>query len=231
MNFLQTNSYCVEVAKLFGVKSAVFLSYLWQNIAHEEKSEDVVMCRKDVLNCTGLDESDQRAVESALSDSGVLVVKPFRGTSEKCYYTFNQKKFDSIQIPTGFFPFESEPAVPKEKKVARKTSRQIMVNVLKSSIEVGDEVLQQYLCDWIDAVYANPKNCLTKQALQINIDELMKISNENDRIEILRIAIKRSWRDMQWAIDDYYKNRSSIDSNWKPYDESVGNIQKENGAF
>ena len=230
LNFLQTNSYCVEVAKTFGVKSAVLLSFLW-GAGYSTKTSFSVS-RDEIYRVTGLDERDQKDVESALSSSGVLTVTAVKGHKDKNYYVIDNTKFESI---TKSYGNNTEVASVEEKpknKSSRATARQIACRHLKLVVNdlTDDQVLLQYLCDWIDAVYANPKNFLTEPGMKISYNNLCTFTADSDtKIGVLKIAIKNGWRDLDWAIEAY--KRRNKEPAWKPYEDTTGRVQTENGAF
>ena len=197
-----THSYNVYVANALGIKSAVFLSYLWSKMP-ESADEDICMTREEIQYSTGMSEDEQVSVEKSLSTNNIISVVPFKGNTSKNHYHYNDNAFNAVvDIDTSIVSICS-----KEKEVKpRKTARQIAVQSLKSAITVDNPLLNQYLCDWIDAVYANPKNNLTKQGVQFCINDLLKYSTNDDiRIEVVKLAIKRCLRDLNWAIEAYDK--------------------------
>ena len=122
---------------------------------------------------------------------------------------------------------------PIKKSVQRTTKREMTVKKLKGYIDVENPLLKQYLCDWIDAVYANPKGFLTKKSIEMALADLEAFSKDIDmQVEVLRIAIKNGMRDITWAIQRYRKDNPVGTDCWGEYNETKADtIQTENGAF
>ena len=95
MMFLQINSYNLDVAKVFGVYTAVFLSCLDNEFEYQSRvhsiSEDksISLSRAEIYERTALDDEQQADVELSLSQSGVLIVKPLKNIPNKNYYSIN----------------------------------------------------------------------------------------------------------------------------------------------
>ena len=232
MNILKTNSYSVSVAQICGVKSAVFLSYLW-NTAKEDFS-DITMERNDIFNSVGLTEDEQIDVEKSLSQSGVITVTQYKGNPSKNHYAFHGDVFNSLMSSQNFMePLDVSTVAPK-KELPRKNSRQKFANSLKAGLLGSTSpIVHQYLCDWIDAIYANPKYCLSHQGVNLCVNDLINFSDNDDvRIAIIKIAIKRGWRDLNWAINDYKENVSKDKGLWGGHSQiKAERISTENGEF
>lgn len=232
--YLQTNSYNVDVAKVYGVRSAVFLSFLFRKLA--ESSEDSVSIeRSTIYENTGLDEKEQMDIESSLSDIKVICVEKFRGSETKNHYKFDEKMFVSIQTHTSLDDLINEEPVKQQRQSVQKrtTKRDLLIKHLKSSISVESEVLRQSLCDWIDSVYSNPKGFLSVQSVSLSVKELFDFTEKEDtQIEIMNIAIRGGFRDLSWAINKYEQTHRDSGSNcWASYSETKSDIHTENGAF
>ena len=232
MNILKTNSYSVLVAKICGVKSAAFLSYLW-NTAKEDFS-DITMERTDIINATGLTDDEQIDVEKSLSTSGIITVTQYKGNPSKSHYAFHEDVFNSLMSSQNFLETLEISAEAPKKEAPRKNSRQKFVCSLKAGLlGLTSPIVHQYLCDWIDAVYANPKNCLSHQGVRLCVNDLINFSDVDDvRISIIKIAIKRGWRDLNWAIEDYRKNMPKDEKLWGGHAQvKAEKIFTENGEF
>ena len=99
------------------------------------------------------------------------------------------------------------------------------IDYLKQGVTLDNQNLKQYIFDWIDAIYTNPKGFISEQGLNLAINELIDYSNNNISImiDILKIAIKNGYRDITWAIQNYNRNNntnnnfvqySNIKSDW-----------------
>ena len=82
-------------------------------------------------------------------------------------------------------------------------------------------VIQDYMCQWIDSVYVNPKGFLSPKGIEIAQEELLAYAGDNQdkQIAILRIAIKASLKDMTWAIERYEKQSGAGSRNFATYND------------
>lgn len=213
-------SYNTDVARVFGVCSAVFITFLAAEKAKQSvnKSEDLVVTRAEIEAITALDFNKQVEIEQSLIDCGVLAIKPFRGNNTKHYYIID---FDRLQIIMTsantvldmFEPIEFKKGSRAPSKTGV-TKLQKHKDSLKSKFSSYEPILQQHLCDWVDAVYDNPKGYITAPGLKISLSELDKYTNSVDEaIEILKIAIKGGLRDLSWAVNKYEESRKQVDLN------------------
>lgn len=227
---IRSNSYNVDVAKIFGVCSSVFLSYVNTEKARQDRAkttngnDTVAISRADIYDNTGLEDSKQVDVEVALGECGVLTVKPLKNVPNKNYYILNMEQLEKILTatkPEEVIQCESAKQFIKKPRVEPMSKRQTLIMNLKKRLSVEDEVIKQYMCDWIDSVYANPKGFLSPSAVSIAEQELSAYSNSQDtKIDVLKIAIKGGLRDLTWAMNQYEKNKSkNEDSNFVSYSD------------
>ena len=111
------------------------------------------------------------------------------------------------------------------------SKKEAEIKSLKSSIKEESEIVRQYLYDWIDAVMLSPRGYLSKQGVKISVEDLNRFSESEDvKVEVLRIAVKNSYRDLKWAISAYQKDNPTNTAT--PYRNvySTG-LNMENGAF
>lgn len=216
---ISTCSYSVDIAKILGPLSAIFLSIL--NSRQLVQGGDYIdLSRDDIYNLSGIDIDKQLSIENNLVNLKILIVKPFRGSSNKNHYLINYSKLNSIDIDNvnvqqSFVELDIMKSKPC-KKIDKKTQH---LNRLKNSINVDDEVLRQNLCDWIDSVIEKG-GYLTVPSIRINIDELNKFTNDLDKkISIIKIATKNCWRDLSWATDKYEKQFNDSGNNFAKYSE------------
>ena len=102
------------------------------------------------------------------------------------------------------------------------SKRSTYINSLKKSIEESDVILKDLYFDWIDAVYANPKGFLS----QSGIKEMRKTlsdftSDKKVEKEIIKIAIKNGYRNLDWAINEYQNSKTNILSTDAPKIEQL----------
>ena len=235
MNLLHVHGYSIEVAKIFGVKSAVYLSFLWAVMATATDPTKVSFPREYMFAHTGLSVDEQKEVENALNECGIISIQPFKGNTDKVYCSFHQERFNSMTSFKGMLG-EEKSDIPKteKKRVGRPTAKESMTKTLKSALNEDNQVVRQYMCDWIDSVQANPKIFMSLQGMKLSIDALNNSAQSDDeKIEILKIAIRRGWKDLEWAINEYKKSQPRNEAGmWQTYSETKADrISTENGAF
>ena len=233
MMYLQTSSFNLDVAKVFGVCASVFLTCLDDEFKRQERSrtisEDgsISLARAEIYARTALDDEAQVDVELALSECGILTVKPLKNIPNKHYYFFNEDiliKVMNSDDPSTVIGDEKAKQFTKKKRVEPISKRKNKIIQLKKKISIEDPVIQQYLCDWIDAVHTNPKGFLSPTGVTIAQEELLAYAKDNQekQIAILKIAIKGGLRDLTWAIQRYEESNPDTSStrNFMDYNDS-----------
>lgn len=210
MTSLQCNAYNVDIAKKFGVLSAVLLSALdraTENAKSTNKYDEekgVVVCRNSIHCITGLSDEERSRAENILTTYGAVEIIPVKGTSDKSYYKIIPDRVcgkDAVSFEDLF----SEPVTEKKTRKKGETKTQAHINMLKGKIFTDVPVLQQAYCDWIDSVYEMKKGIISVQSIQIQQDELYKYANgdADKMVEILKIATVNGYRNLEWAINRY----------------------------
>jgi hypothetical protein len=237
MIYVQTNSYNLEVAKVFGVCTAIFLGCINEEFEYQLRHKSVSannaisITRAEIYERTGLEDTKQVEIELALTECGILITKPVKNVPNKNYYTLNDAQFIKIMNsvnPSEVIGEEKAKQFTKQPRVEPINKRQTYIIQLKKKINVSDPVIQQYLVDWIDAVYAKPKGFLSPTGVTIAQQELLAYTKDSQekQIAILKIAIKDGLRDLTWAIERYEK-QSGLDSsrNFASYEDIKANAE------
>lgn len=212
----KTCSYNLKIAEIFGIHSAVFIDCIiferdYQKRVKNDFDNIIALSSDEIYARTALSLDKLHDVEQSLSDCGVISIKPFQKIKNKSYYILNDDQLDRILTASSPnneimqlspIAFNKKTNINKAKTLNKKDSHII---ALKRSIDIEDELIHQYLCDWIDAVYTNPKGFLSNSSLKIAISELFSYApnDQEKQIAILQIAIKGGLRDMTWAISKY----------------------------
>lgn len=233
MMYLQTGSYNLDVAKVFGVEASVLLTCLdkefdYQRRAHSiSEDSSISLSRAEIYARTGLLDEVQIETEFGLQECGVLIVKPLKNIPNKNYYFFDNSKLVAImssEDPAAVLGAEKARQFTKQPRVEPISKRKNRIIQLKKKINVSDPVIQQYMCDWIDAVYNNPKGFLSPTAISIAQDELLNYCKDSQekQIAILKIAIKGGLRDLTWAIQQYEESNANKEGsrNFMEYNDS-----------
>lgn len=229
MDILENYSYNLKVARVFGVNSAVFLSCLEDETRYEErnnklKGDTISLSRAEIYERTAIDDGKQKQVELALSECGVITVKPLQNSSTKNYYTFNKAVFEKIitsEDPTKVIQSSSASKFVKKHRVEPKTKRQVYIETLKRTVKEEDPVVKQYYMDWIDAVYTNPRGFLSPAAIRIAEEELFAYTkgSQEKLIAILKIAIKGGLRELTWAINRYEEQNPEVKTGTRNFND------------
>lgn len=225
MSLYNVNSYNVDIAKLIGPLSAIYVSFIDKLLIRNEK---LLLSRNQIFDYTGIDFDKQDEIENNLTYCGILDIKNVRGSSEKKNYILNYDRLEIIlNDPTKInevYKLSTVKSKPKE-KVSKETKKEQMLKRLKNAVKIDDEVLKQHIFDWIDSVIEKG-NYLTTQSVKINIEELNKFtSSQSIAIQVLNIATKNCWRDLSWAMN---KVTPELDNknNFADYNNIVSNGER-----
>ena len=222
------NCYNIDIAKLYGIMTAVLLSYIDKSYEYAlrrstiNKNNTFSVSRQNIYHATGLTKEEQETAEKMLTKQKILEVFPFKEDYDRVYYKYHQnnivestKQLEAAQnmqeLMNTLFVENKE----KAEKVHRTTKRDKEIQILKSSIKEENSALKQLIFDWIDAMY-NRNFSITTAAMKINLEQIKKYDADT-KTKILYIAIKNGYRDIQWAIDAVIKSESKEDRNWKTY--------------
>ena len=239
MIYLQLMNYNLDIAKVFGPCSAIFLSCLdMENAFHKRNTNNdssMSLTRAEIYERTALDDEKQHEIEIALQECGVLIVKPLKNIPNKNYYIINEEQLFKIMQsnnPTEIIGEEKSKQFIQKPRVEPINKRQSHIIQLKKRIKVDDPIIQTYLIDWIDAVYSNPKGFLSPTGIDIAQQELKAYSGDNQEkaINILKIAIKGGLRDLTWAIEQYESKSGANSNNFANYSDikaDVNNASEE----
>lgn len=237
MIYLNSASYNVYVAKIFGVCSAAFLTCINDEFLRQKRANTlnanntVAITRAEIYERTGLEDTKQVEVEEALTSCGVISTKPLKNVPNKNYYILNNEQLDKIVNavkPEDVIIESKAKQFIKAPRVEPMSKRQTHIASLKKRLKHDDQIVLQYLCDWIDAVYTNPKGFLSPSGVDIALQELKAYAKDNQekQIEILKIAIKGGLRDITWAIQNYEKqNNINTSNNFVSYNDIKSNGQ------
>ena len=239
MIYLQLMNYNLDIAKVFGPCSAIFLSCLdMENAFHKRNTNNdssMSLTRAEIYERTALDDEKQHEIEIALQECGVLIVKPLKNIPNKNYYIINEEQLFKIMQsnnPTEIIGEEKSKQFIQKPRVEPINKRQSHIIQLKKRIKVDDPVIQTYLIDWIDAVYSNPKGFLSPTGIDIAQQELKAYSGDNQEkaINVLKIAIKGGLRDLTWAIEQYESKSGANSNNFANYSDikaDINNVSEE----
>lgn len=220
MKYLRSNSYNVDVAKVFGVTCAVFLDFLDNEVNRAKEMDEYVghinLDRKSIYIATALIPSEQESAEELLKSRGVLTVSKARN-SEKFSYEIDDKKLCDI-LSSGAVVF-GEVNKFYAKKTSDKPKRNYYASNIKKNIIYGDEEVDKLLYDWVMALKEAGKGMLSMDGFKMQQEELKKVCGDNKAmaIEVIKIAVKNNYRQLEWAVNKYNNAVKSSGYNFSDY--------------
>ena len=92
--------------------------------------------------------------------------------------------------------------------VKKKTKKDAIKDDLKTLIHATNGELRDAYSSWIDAVFER-QGWMSKKSVEVGQELIDRYTERNldFAIEILTIAAVGGYRDIQWAIDEYEKNK------------------------
>lgn len=234
--YLNCASYNVRVAKILGVCSAAFLTCLNNELLYQQRQLDpskrndiLSMTRSEIYETAGLDDVKQVEVEAALTACGIICVKPFKNVQNKNYYSIDFAQLEKIITavkPEDVLASATAKQFIKPPSVKPMSKHQMHIASLKKRLKHDDQIILQYLYDWVDSVYANPKGFLSISSVDIAVQELKAYADgdQEKQIGVLKIAIKGGLRDLTWAIQQYEsKQNTNTTNNFVSYSDIKSN--------
>ena len=85
---------------------------------------------------------------------------------------------------------------------------------VKYSLKTEDTELYSIYCDWVDAIFANPKaGSITKAGAKAIVTEVERFCNGNRdaQIEIMKTLMINGWKSQEWGIDRYKRQHNLPD--------------------
>lgn len=102
----------------------------------------------------------------------------------------------------------------KNPRGCKETKRQGICNNLKNGIECSNYELLTALRDWVDAIFANPNNFLSKKSVELfqkTLNEYCKINDGecdlDKALAIVNIATAQGYKNCDWAITYYERGQ------------------------
>ena len=201
-------SYNVEIAKLFGLETAVYLNAL---IEINEKAirknklfnEHFQVDRNYIVDRTTLTKAKQMEIEDTLVSSKIIDKH-----DEDCIRV-------NIDVLTGLMLKENELVAKNLSSlfnVSNKEmkSRGILTNVKKNINENYPDDMKQAYSEWLDVI--NNKFGFVSKQMILNAQKCVDAEANHDvdkAIDIIHIASANGWKDMAYAVKMYNKRNSN----------------------
>lgn len=233
-------TYNVRVAKVFGLCSAVYLSLMMseQVKAIQEKklynNKYFSIARDTIYDRTTLSHNKQKEIEENLIDCQVLLMIPFPNNSKKFYYFID---LDKLSLIVKNYK-ETEPSMSPETKkpkalippeaMPKMTAKQREIQTAMKAVNELDNDIYELIKQWVEVLVTKNGYCAQSQ-LRINLQDLEAFAkgNKQVKIDILRMAVKTGWKDIQYCITDYKKMNTSRNSAENKYQATQSQEQKQ----
>ena len=202
-------SYNVKLANRIGLHTSIYITELLninRKAILKNKLFDSTYFKVDrdyIEARTTLDKKEQRELDVVLVNLNVLKIHP----------TSNDIVHLDVDALSGILlddDLQVAVNVKRASKIKKNSKKDAVSRALKMSISVTDPELRQAYDDWIDAVLLR-EGWMSKPAV-VNGQRVIDSYTGKDldvALEILRIAAISGYRDIEWAIEKYEKNRVS----------------------
>lgn len=222
LDLLNTNDYIsfnVQLAKIFGLSSAVYCSELiniYQKAIRKNKLIDGRFFKLDRKYMSG--RTTLSVEEQLLSDSQLMKI----GLLEKHRDNPDLLRLD-VNMLVSILSEEDESVIKelsgklkiKTKSEVKETKRQSVINALKNSIECSNYELLTALRNWVDSIYEKPNGYLSKTAIKSFQDTLNNYTQGDLdlALRLVEIASIQGYKDCSWAINVYERDLKFAKSN------------------
>lgn len=217
LDFLSNDNYLViniKTAQLFGLSGAVYLSELvtiYHKAVKKKKTIDddfFKVDRKYISEKTTLTLNEQLVVDQNLIKLSILkkhdddpnIIKLDLKLLLSIIDSDNEELLDDISIK----------AKIKSPKGVKESQRQAIISNLKNSIICSNYELLTALRDWVDSIYSKPSGYLSKTAIT-TFQTTLNNYTQGDldlALKIVQIASIQGYKDCQWAINAYEKDKT-----------------------
>lgn len=209
-NYIMVNR---DAISILGLNAAVYCSELL-NIYKKASTKNKLIDekyfkidRKYITKQTSLSEEDQIKCDLNLVKVNIIEISE----SDPNVIFFDIEVYASILSSEDVKLLDN---VSKKVKVTnpkgtKATQRACIINSLKDSIRCNTYEVLVALRDWIDSIMANPQNYLSVQQVSLFKDRLDDYCNGDLQLalKIIEIATIHGYRDCQWAINTYEKDK------------------------
>ena len=111
----------------------------------------------------------------------------------------------------------------KSKSEKAEEKKRAIIEGLKSSIPCNNLELREAYCNWIDSIYDKPGGFLSKSAIKIFADTINNYTKGDldVALELLKLATVKSYKNADWVINLYEKDRNSLRTTTNRFDKDV----------
>lgn len=209
-NYITVN---IGAIKIFGLNIAVYCSELLNIYKKAYNKKKLIaenyfkLDRKYMTDQTSLSVEDQLKADANLIKIGIIT----KDSADPDIIKFDFESYASIISSEDVVTIKhiSSEVKIKSPRGVRQSQRQRIINELKNSIVCSDYELLTALRDWVDSIFANPVAYLSKKMIEI-FQQTLNTYTKGDldlALRIVKIATVQSYRDCQWAINLYEKDK------------------------
>lgn len=120
----------------------------------------------------------------------------------------------------------------KSPRGIRETKRQAICNNLKNNIQCSNYELLTALRDWVDTIFANPSNYLSKSSVVLFQNTLNQYTQGDLdlALRLVKIAIAQGYKDCNWAISVYEKSEEIKAKTQQTFDAKLPRVTEQKRA-
>ena len=206
----------VKAAKLLGLETAIYLNELIniyaKAISKQKLNENGFfrLKRSYITDRTTLSVARQLELDINLLDTEIII---------KDDADDDLMKVD-IEMYASILSNQDTSLAKKVERLASKKSRSerqqdkiaAITKNLKYSVTCSNEELRLLYFDWIDSIYDKPGGFLSKGAIKIFEDTINNYTKGDLdlAIELLKLAIVKAYKNAEWVINLYEKNKNQL---------------------
>lgn len=213
LNSLNYISFNIDAARIFGLNTAIYCAELLNIYRKAELKNKLIdnnyfkVDRKFICNRTTITIEEQLKIDINLNKINIIN----RYEDDPNTINFDIKLFASIISSEDVSLIEniSKKVKIKNPKGTKATQRQIILKNLKDSISCSNYELLTALRNWVDSIYANPNGYISKKGIELFQTTLNNYAKGDLdlALKIVNIAITQSYKNCDWAINIYEKDK------------------------
>lgn len=209
-NYITIN---IKLAEIIGLSAAVYCDELIRVFNKAKNKNKLIdndyfkLDRKYIYSKTTLSIDEQLRLDLNLSKIGLIKKHADDPDAIKIDISLLANILVSDDLKTlGDLSKKVKVSSPKG---IRESQRQHTINELKNSIECSNYELLTALRNWVDSIYAKPNGYLSKSVIKSFQDTLNNYTQGDLdlALTIVNIATIQSYKDCQWAINVYEKDK------------------------
>lgn len=212
-------SFNIDAASILGLNAAVYCAEvlnIYKKASIKKKLIDGDYFKLDrgyISNRTSLTIEDQLKVEANLSKIGLITKQVDNPDNIKI----------DVELYASIISSEDKKLIKdisskvkiKDPKGVKMTQRHMIQEALKKGIVCSNDELLSALKDWVDAIFTNPNNYLSKKTIEMFQNTLSDYTKGDLdlALRLVKIATIQGWKDCEWAIKSYEQDQEYTKKN------------------